>query len=149
MKTILKTGLVITILLAWNTAIPAEPDTIAHSTKGEKLGPVTVITGFAADQVLHTTVDAVSYLTIYGSFSDVAGVSVASSSGCQYNADIFYWDEDTVVIEVISLGFPNPNQLGADKQILTPVEVTVTVVNPTGQRSTSPFEADPTPDEVP
>lgn len=108
-----------------------------------------VIYCFAPDQTLHTTVDAVSYLTLYGNFISISGASVQSEN-CLYDATISYWDQGTVVLRVVSLGPPGLKFVETEPNLLTDM-ITVTVTNPgpPSQTSDPPASSDPQPDEVP
>ena len=156
MKTTFQAVLAISFLIACN-ATPAAwfQENAASAATAQPAPPpppppANEITGFAPDLTIHTTVDAISYLTIYGNFTDVAGASVVlSSDACEFDADIWYWDEETVVIELTSLGAPTQNRACAARQdSILEDTVTVTVTN-SNQQTSPPIGATPQPVVVP
>lgn len=130
MKTSLATVLVAGLLasgglsVAW--VLAASTSTAAAQPPPPPPVPVNLITEIPADQTIHTTIDAVSYLYVYGDFSNPVDASVELQSGdCLFSASIYYSDDEVVIIEVVALGAPVSAQIKAAR--LEGDDLTVTV----------------------
>lgn len=102
MKTLFRSALVIGVLIAISGSCLAFIfGSGSHTTIKKQQLDVDIDSIY---QVVNTNVDAVSYVTIYGVFSDPTLVSVVDVGTWTFQSSLYYWDESMMVIRLVSQG---------------------------------------------
>jgi hypothetical protein len=85
-------------------------------------------TEFPPDQEVYSDYGEVAYVVAYGHFSDLGWGSIEiASAPFLYSSDLYYWDEEMVVIRVVSLGPTRGTGLKAKTRDPADVDITVKI----------------------
>ncbi|HET6574918.1 MAG TPA: hypothetical protein VFG68_15030, partial [Fimbriiglobus sp.] len=105
MYTTLKAALVVALSISTSTTHMPQAQQKVHDSAPANVDsvPHNEITGFPPDpQVISAAIGDVSYFVVYGIFVNVSNAWIEDLSGLlQFDCSVYYWDEGTVVIEVV------------------------------------------------
>lgn len=91
------------VFAGWNSKVTSRSAAAITRVPTDPVPMTNTLYGCPPGQVIYPATGEVSYLIVDGDFYNVTGV-IVECDVCVFDAEVFYWDADTLVIELVSLG---------------------------------------------